>query len=118
MISRRRLIAGGALGAGGLLPGGCDRLNGNRQVRKALAEAEALHLSAQRLAGGHEALAREFAESQMSSQFRANGNVAVADAAYRRHAATGFAQWALAVDGLVARPLSLPLSALLTLKDR
>ena len=54
----------------------------------------------------------------MSPQFRANGSRAVADTAYRRLAASGFADWTLAVDGLVARPLALSLAALRALPQR
>ena len=74
-------------------------------------------MRAQRLIAG-DALAREYAEAQMSPEFRANGNRDVADATYRQHADAGFAQWALVVDGLVRRPLALPLSALKALPQR
>ena len=65
-----------------------------------------------------DALAREFSESQMSPTFRANGSLAVADPVYRAHFAQGFSQWALRVDGLVAHPLMLPLSALKAMPQR
>ena len=48
----------------------------------------------------------------MSPAFRANGSREVADAAYRSMLDAGFAGWSLRVDGLVARPLALPLSPL------
>lgn len=114
MIDRRNLI----LGAGASLVAGCDRLNENPDWRGALQAAEGLTMSSQRLLVGREALAREFAPSQISRQFRANGTTHVADSAYRRHAAEGFARWALAVDGLVRRPLRLPLAALQGLEQR
>jgi DMSO/TMAO reductase YedYZ molybdopterin-dependent catalytic subunit len=106
------------LGAGGLLLSGCDRLNGNAGFRSLLTGAEDLHLRAQRLIGGREALAREFSEAQMSPTFRPNGSREVDDPAYRRHVETGFAQWALRVDGLVRRPLALSLAALQALPQR
>ena len=114
-LSRRRLIG---MGAAGLLLPGCDRLNGSEGFRSVLQQAETLHMRSQRLIGGNEALAREYSEAEMSPVFRANGNVQVADSAYRRHAAAGFAEWRLAVDGLVERPLSLPLAALQALEQR
>lgn len=114
-FSRRRLIG---IGAAGLLLPGCDRLNRSDGFRSVLQQAEALHMRSQRLIGGNEALAREFSEREMSPVFRANGNIAVADSEYRRHAATGFAGWTLKVDGQVERPLSLPLSALQAIGQR
>jgi DMSO/TMAO reductase YedYZ molybdopterin-dependent catalytic subunit len=118
ILSRRRLLGAGALGAGGLLLSGCDRLNSSPGFRSLLQGAEGLHMRSQRLIGGREALAREFAESQMSPVFRANGNRDVADTAYQAHVRQGFAGWALAVDGLVRQPLSLPLSSLIAMPQR
>jgi DMSO/TMAO reductase YedYZ molybdopterin-dependent catalytic subunit len=116
-ISRRVLIRTGALGAGGLLLSGCDSLNSSAGFRGILQAAEGLHMGSQRLLGG-QALAREFPESAMSPMFRANGNREVADSDYRGHLASGFANWTLRVDGLVARPLALPLAALQALPQR
>ncbi len=117
LISRRRLLRAGVLGAGGLALSGCDRLNEASGFRSLIESAEGLHMRSQRLLG-RDALAREFSESDMSPVFRANGNREVADSAYRRLLATGFAGWALKVDGLVEKPLSLPLSALQALPQR
>ncbi len=117
-LSRRRLVGSGLIGASGLLLAGCDRINASPTFRSLLASGEGLHKASQRLIGGNDALAREFAESEMSPVFRANGNVDPESAAYRRHAATQFAEWALIVDGLVKRPLALPLSALMQMQQR
>lgn len=114
-LSRRRLIA--AAGAGLMLPG-CDRLNDSPAFRTLLQQAEALHLRSQRLIGGHEALAREFSPAQMSPAHRANGNVTAQDEDWRRHLASGFADWTLKVFGLVERPLALPLAGLMALEQR
>ena len=117
ILTRRKLLEAGALGAGGLVLSGCDRLNASPAFREALNEAGSWHAGAQRLIGG-DALAREYAASAMSPVFRANGNVDPGTASYRAHAAAGFASWALAVDGLVRRPLALPLSALQAMRQR
>ncbi len=117
ILSRRRLIQAGAVGAGGLLLSGCDRLTRKPEVLDFLGQAEDLHRVTQRGLAG-DALAREFSESQMSPTFRANGSLAVADPVYRAHFAQGFSQWALRVDGLVAHPLMLPLSALKAMPQR
>lgn len=117
ILTRRRLLRAGVLGAGGLILSGCDRLNESAGFRSIIDGAEALHMRSQRLFG-RDALAREYAPSDMSPVFRSNGSTRISDAAYRRHLANGFAEWSLTVDGLVARPLSLPLSALQALPQR
>lgn len=116
-FTRRRLLGAGALGAGGLLLSGCDELGRNPLFRSTMQRAEGLHMKSQRLLMG-DALAREYTAAQMSPVFRANGSTSVGDAGYARHFATGFAQWALQVDGLVKRPLALPLSALQAMAQR
>jgi len=117
ILSRRRLLRAGALGAGGLILSGCDRLNESPGFRSLLESAERLHMRSQRLVG-RSALAREYAESDMSPVFRANGNREVADSSYKRLLASGFADWALKVDGLVRKPLALTLPALRALPQR
>lgn len=116
-VSRRRLLGAGAMGAGGLVLSGCDKLNGSPGFRSLLESGEGLHKGTQRLLGSG-ALAREYSEKDMSPVFRQNGNTDPADAGYRRHVAEGFANWALSVDGLVKNRLVLPVSALMTMKQR
>ena len=116
-FSRRRLLGVAALGTGGLLLSGCDRLNASPGFRGILQGAEKLNMGSQRLLMG-DALAREFSEAEMSPVFKANGSLSVADPVYRQHLANGFAQWALRVDGLVKTPLTLPLTALKALPQR
>lgn len=114
-LSRRKLIAGAGAG---LLLSGCDRLNRSPSFRGLLQQAEGLHQRSQRLIAGPDTLAREFARSEMSPSFRANGNVNAQDPEWQRHAAQGFAAWSLKVLGLVERPLALPLAALQALEQR
>lgn len=106
-MNRRELLGRISLGAGGLLLGGCDKLNADPTFRKILTGAEQLHLNAQRLVAG--GLAREYRPDQMSPLFRTNGNTQPGSSDYAAHAASNFASWRLAVDGLVARPLNLSL---------
>jgi len=103
MITRRTLIAGSAAA----LLTGCDRLNDSRTFRGVLRSAEGLTMKAQRLISDREALAREFDAADISPTFRANGTRMPAGPDYQRLAAGAFAEWRLAVDGLVRRPLSL-----------
>jgi len=115
-MNRRDLLGGLSLGAGGLLLGGCDRLNADPSVRKILVGAEALNLRSQRLLAG--GLAREYRRDQMSPVFRTNGNTRPESTAYLAHAATNFVDWRLIVDGLVAMPLKLSLGDLGTFPQR
>lgn len=117
IVSRRKLIGMGAAGVGGLLLGGCDRLNGSSEFRSGLIGVEELTMRSQRLLMG-DALAREFSEADMSPDFRVNGSSRVADSAYRRLLSTGFAGWTLQVGGLVHRPLALGLDALKAMPQR
>ena len=116
-FSRRRLLGAATLSTGGLLLGGCDRLNASPGFRGLLQSSEQLTMHSQRLLMG-DSLAQEFSEAEMSPVFKANGSITVPEAGYRRHLASGFAQWALVVDGLVKTPLRLPLAALQGMKQR
>jgi len=109
MIDRRGFIA---TGASGLLLGGCDRLNNSQPFRAVLRSAEKLTMASQRLISPREALAREYREADMSPIFRSNGTAMPGTSEYAQHVAEQFANWRLAVDGLVARPLSIPLKTL------
>jgi DMSO/TMAO reductase YedYZ molybdopterin-dependent catalytic subunit len=115
MIGRRRFIAAGA---SGLLLGGCDRLNRSAHFRGVLRSAEKLTMGAQRIVSPRDALAREYGEADMSPIFRSNGTAMPNTSDYARHLAENFANWRLAVDGLVARPLSIPLGTLRTIPHR
>jgi len=106
-MNRRELLL---VGSGGLLLGGCDRLNASPQFRKILGSAEGFHQGSQRLIAP--GLAREYRRDQMSPVFRTNGNSRPASAEWAGHAATSFSRWRLLVDGLVERPLRLSLSDL------
>ena len=67
---------------------------------------------------GRNALAPEFTEAQMSPDFRTNGNTMPNSDDYQRHMETGFANWQLQVDGLVAAPKSFSLAALQAMPAR
>ncbi len=109
MIDRRRFIG---TGAAGLLLGGCDRLTNSQGFRGVLRSAEKLTMAGQRLISPREALAREYSEADMSPIFRSNGTRMPGGGDYAQHVAEQFANWRLTVDGLVARPLSIPVKTL------
>ena len=109
MITRRRFVGSLAAGVGGVMVAGCDKLDRSQGFKEVLRSAEGLTMKAQRLITDRSALAREFGAADISPVFRANGNVMPDGADYQRHAANRFADWRLTIDGLVARPLSIPL---------
>jgi DMSO/TMAO reductase YedYZ molybdopterin-dependent catalytic subunit len=121
-ISRRKLITTGlAATAGvagltaasrlagryGLVPPDCRGLYG---------PGETLTYAAQRVLTAH-SLAREFPRSMISKTPFANETSPPSDE-FKRHQASGFSDWRLAVDGMVARPASLSLSDLRSLPVR
>ena len=115
MIDRRKFIAAGA---SGLLLSGCDRLNNSPVFCGILRSAEKLTMASQRLVAPRGALAREFRETDLSPIFRSNGTSMPDTDEYARHVAEQFANWKLTVDGLVARPLAIPIRTLRSLPHR
>ena len=115
MITRRRFVA---TSASGLLLSGCDRLTHSQSFRGVLRSAEGLTMRAQRIVSPRDALAREFSAADMSPFFRSNGTAKPDTPEYAQHLAENFANWRLVVDGLVARPLSIPIRTLRSLPHR
>lgn len=107
-ISRRMMF----VGAGGMLVAGCDKIIASPNVQKLLSLGESATFAGQRLVTDRAALAPEFGLADMSPVFRVNGSSNPGTAEYDAHVASGFADWRLVVDGLVARPLSLTLAQL------
>jgi len=118
MITRRGLIGSLAAGAGGLLLSGCNKINADPMVRNVLKSAGGLTMRAQRIITDRSALAREFTAADLSPLFRANGTRLPAGADYAAHKASGFADWRIGIDGLVARPLALSLAQLRAMPQR
>jgi len=118
MITRRALVSGLGVAAGGSLLSGCDKLNDSPGFRDTLRLGEHLTLRAQRLITDRTALAREYRPDQRSPIFRANGTRQPAGEAYAAHAASGFANWRLAIDGLVQRPRALSMAQILSMPHR
>jgi DMSO/TMAO reductase YedYZ molybdopterin-dependent catalytic subunit len=118
MITRRGLIGSVGAATGGLLLAGCNKINANPAVRGVLESAEGLTMRAQRLITDRSALAREYGAADMSPIFRANGTRQPVGEAYAAQVATGFADWRLGIDGMVARPLSLSLAQIRAMPRR
>ena len=115
-LTRRSVLAGLALGAPAVLAG-CDRLGNSPTFRQVLSSGEWLSYRLQRLLGS-DALAREYAPSEMSPHFRTNGNTRPRSADYLRHAAEDFENWRLRVDGRVDSPRTFSIAELRALPAR
>jgi DMSO/TMAO reductase YedYZ molybdopterin-dependent catalytic subunit len=116
LVTRRRLIATGlgAAGAAGLAASSrlADRYGLIPPDHTGIyGVGETLTYAAQRLLMSGHALAREFDRSQISKVARVNGEPPENET-YRRLLASGFEDWRLTIDGLVARPSSFSLAEL------
>ena len=94
-LDRRGFLARGLAAASTMLLGGCDDLSDQPWVRRVLDSAETLTRVTQRAILSPQALAREYSEAEISRDFKANGSTDPDDAAYKAHAANGFADWKL-----------------------
>jgi DMSO/TMAO reductase YedYZ molybdopterin-dependent catalytic subunit len=118
MINRRSLMTG--LAAGGLLPlAGCSLDSRSPGVMSILDKAEYLTEGVQRaLLAPRLALAPEFSPGMITPTFKPNGSIDPDDPDYVALRQKGFADWKLAVGGLVERPMSLSLADLRALPSR
>ena len=115
-LTRRRLLGG--LAAAGAAGAGAAAVPPPR----ALAEGfkglgEALSYRAHRLLAP-DALAREYAPDQISPVFQTNGSTSGTRPDWLGAAQTGFADWALTVDGAVRVPRAFPLAQLRAMPAR
>ena len=94
-LDRRGFLRRATALAGTLGLGGCDGLSDQPWVRRVLDSAEGLTRFTQRLLIAPSALAREYDETEISKEFKANGSTNPDDEAYRAHATNGFADWKL-----------------------
>jgi DMSO/TMAO reductase YedYZ molybdopterin-dependent catalytic subunit len=115
--SRRQFLNRGLVGAGALALGGCDLLSDNETFLNALKSAEGLTHSVQRKLLG-QSLAKEYAESDISSWFKPNGSTDPQSADYRALANSGFTDWRLTIDGLVEHPATFSLTDLRAMPSR
>lgn len=114
ILSRRHALIG--VGAG--LLSGCDALGRNETFRKLILNADDANFAIQRGLTDRMALAREFGPEHVSPIFRANGTRLPEGAAYATHVAEKFANWRIAVDGLVNKPQSFDMATLRTMPQR
>jgi DMSO/TMAO reductase YedYZ molybdopterin-dependent catalytic subunit len=118
LITRRAALTG-IMGTGGLILSGCDQLSSNQTFQRMLEAAEKLNLGGHRLVlNSSSPLAREYQKSDISRVFKANGTVRPDSEEYKGLAAAQFANWKLAIGGLVDKPLSLSLDELRAMPSR
>ncbi|MEO6151774.1 MAG: molybdopterin-dependent oxidoreductase [Croceibacterium sp.] len=113
-MQRRSVLAGIAAG----LTAGCSKIGQTDAFQSLVDGADRLHRGAHRLIGGPRPMAPEFTLADLSTVFRGNGNTEIDSDEYRTHQTAGFADWQLAVTGLVERPLGLSLAQLHALPQR
>ena len=117
-LSRRRFLASAFGATGALALGGCDALSQTEWAPKILETGEKLSSVAQHLIAPRRAMAQEFSEADLSPRFRSNGTSMPANPQYLALATGGFADYRLAVDGLVEKLASLSLADLRALPSR
>ena len=123
ILSRRRLLGFGAAGASSLILSGCDQFdflaNRDDPTRNFLERANELTYAAQRALVPDQALAREYAASEIRQGQRPNGSTDPRNVAeYAEQVATNFANYRLSITGLVETPLSFSLDQLRNMPAR
>jgi DMSO/TMAO reductase YedYZ molybdopterin-dependent catalytic subunit len=113
-MKRRGFIAG----IGALVVAGCNKVADSKPGAALLDAAEDWHRKAHRALSSRNALAREYERADISPYFRGNGSTDPQNGDYPAQAAEGFANWRLAVTGLVETPLSLSLDEIRALPQR
>ncbi|MGH7411404.1 MAG: molybdopterin-binding protein, partial [Candidatus Methylomirabilis sp.] len=101
-----------------LLLAGCDNLSRSDWFTSLLGKAEGVTRRAQRLLTPRRAMAKEYAEADLSPVFPANGTHDPANPVYQTLARNGFADWRLEISGLVRQPTSLSLAELRAMPSR
>ena len=109
---RRRFLARALLAGTAAALAGCEKLNNTPGFRSLLARADGPTEAALDALTPDDALAEEFAESQISPVFKANGSIDPRTPEYLALKANGFADWRLRIEGRVRAPLALSLPEL------
>ena len=115
---RRKFFARTAAVASGALLAGCDNLSRSEWFPKVLNSVSGLTESAAKALAGRKSMAEEFAESDRSPTFRSNGSDDPGTSEYNGWVASGFADYKLAIGGLVAQPRNYALAELRAMPAR
>ncbi|NBS24014.1 MAG: molybdopterin-binding protein [Altererythrobacter sp.] len=106
------------VGLGALFAGACSKISESRAGQSLFDMAENWHLKAHRALANRQALAPEFAKSDISPVFKGNGSITVDSDIYRDQLSKGFPDWRLRIGGLVKNEMSFSLENLRTLPQR
>jgi DMSO/TMAO reductase YedYZ molybdopterin-dependent catalytic subunit len=117
-VPRRRFLARAAAATSALFLSGCDRLSRSEWFPRVLGFAETWNNRVAHAVTPRKAMAQEFAESDRSPSFRSNGTADPGTDEYHAMAANGFADFRLAVAGLVGQPKFFTLAELRALPGR
>jgi DMSO/TMAO reductase YedYZ molybdopterin-dependent catalytic subunit len=115
---RRRWLRGSVAAAGATLLSGCDRLSRNDAFVDVLKSAEHLNQAVHKIVAPRQAMAQEFERQHIAPVFRSNGTLSPRDADYQALRQGGFADYRLAVRGLVAQPVEFTLDQLRAMPSR
>ncbi len=118
MKPRRQFLARAAAAASALVLAGCDRLSQTQWFPRVLAVAGPWNRVVAHTVTPRKSMAQEFAESDRSPQFRSNGTSDPGTDEYHAMVANGFADYRLAVAGMVAQPKFFSLAELRALPER
>ncbi|MCC5970557.1 MAG: molybdopterin-dependent oxidoreductase [Pararhodobacter sp.] len=121
-LDRRSFLRRSVLGASGLALGGCKVFDNatvqGSAMRAVFESASSLTYRTQRLLGGGHSLAREYTRADILQSQHPNGSVLPDSESYQAMARNGFANFELAVTGLVDSPLTLSRESLLAMPAR
>ena len=121
-LDRRTFFRRGLLGASGIALGGCKIFDSAAEqgsaLRTVFESASGLTYRSQRLLGGEQTLAREYARSDIRQSQHPNGSVNPDGDEYLTLARNDFADATLAVTGLVDTPLRLSRDRLMDMPAR
>ena len=116
--NRRDLLLRGTAIVGSMTLAGCDKVINSDAAQAAFDAVDHFTRRTQETILASQQLAPEYAETDISPHFYANGSTDPDDDAYKAMVADGFKTYKLVVDGLVDTPLSLDLAALRALPAR
>jgi DMSO/TMAO reductase YedYZ molybdopterin-dependent catalytic subunit len=115
---RRRFLARTVGATGALLLAGCNKLSQSEWFPKVLGAGEQASDAAAHLVTSRKSMAQEFTDADRSPQFRSNGTANPNNPEYQALAGRGFADYRLAIGGLVEKPASFSLAELRALPAR
>lgn len=117
-MARRAFLKGTAGAASLVALAGCDNLTQSGWFPSILRKAEKLTEQVQRAVTPAGALAKEYAETDISAVFPANGNTDPGTQDYNEMARNDFADWDVMIDGLVTTPMMVSLAAIKAMPAR